>query len=309
MPWDAVAELSSLLERFRQLPVGWNCELLNARWRNFRHDSLCEGGLWLPLPSEPGKSIPGFVYLYDETLGQPAHKNERQACYSTATELAAEEFRQLATRGGGILTRIPQLKSELQSLVDGGGVGPPADHERWWLAYLFREVASEIVGRDLNVEAVGLGKGLTYEVAIEGVFGASEAACEWLIESFAPVVVTTSHQSSLTVEGPSNSDPKKKRPPKEPSPEDFAAYKLYVIGGIKQEQVAKELERAFGKPFHQGGVSRSVGRVRTFLNAGGIMSSLEQAKANVDTVDPSVIEMGARQDGQTHRQRKSADDE
>ncbi len=191
MPWDARAELSALQERFQRPPVGWNCELLNARWRNFRHDLLCEGGLWLPLSSEPGKLIPGFVYLWDETLGEPAHKNGSQACYSTATELAAEEFRRLAILGGDVVSRIRQLKSELQPFVDGNGVGPPADHERWWLAYLFREVASEIVGRDLNVEAVGLGKGLTYEVTVEGVFRASDDACERLIEAFSLAVAGT----------------------------------------------------------------------------------------------------------------------
>jgi len=195
MAWDAVAKLSSLLEQFRTPPVGWNCELLNARWRNFRHDMLCEGGLWLPSPSEPAKLIAGFVYLWDETLGEPVQKNGKQASYSTATELAAEEFRRLAILGGDIINRIPQLKSELQPFVDGSGDGPPADNERWWLAYLFREVASKIEGQDLNIEAVGLGNGLTYEVCVEGLFRASESACERLLELVGPAVVGACHQT------------------------------------------------------------------------------------------------------------------
>lgn len=181
MAWDAVAELSKLLERFRNLPIGWNCELLDAEWSSFRHDRLSEGGLWLPSPPESRQLVQGRVYLVeDESLSQPAFKNGRQARYSTVMELAAEEFRRLAIEGGGIITRIPQLQSELQPLVDGGGVGPPVDHERWWLAYLFRAAVPKIKRGDLNANGAGL-KGLTYEVRVGGVFRASEMACEKLM--------------------------------------------------------------------------------------------------------------------------------
>lgn len=196
MAWDAVGELSSLMGRFRRPSVGRNWELLNAVWTNFRRAKFSEGGLWMPSPSEPEKLIQGFVFLSDGTLGTSAFVKKRQACYSTATKVAAAEFRRLAQLGGDILTRIPQLESELRPFADGGGIGPEPDHERWWLAYLFREPASKMVSKDYMVEddrayreSHRRGKHLPppsktrliYECDVKGLYRASEAACERLI--------------------------------------------------------------------------------------------------------------------------------
>ncbi|MCX7422483.1 MAG: hypothetical protein NT013_23470 [Planctomycetia bacterium] len=185
MTWDAVAELSSLQERFRKPTVARNWELLDAVWTNFRRARFSEGGLWLPSKPKPGELIQGRVFLSDATLGTPAFIKEKQTCYSTATKAAANEFRRLAILGGDIVSRIPRLEAELRPFVDGGGIGLEPDHERWWLGLLFREVASEVVEKDYGVEAVKLGQGLTAEVEIKGLYRASEAACEKLLQFLA----------------------------------------------------------------------------------------------------------------------------
>ncbi len=196
MAWDAVGELSSLLERFRRPSVARNWELLNAVWTNFRRAEFSEGGLWMPSPSELETLIQGFVFLSDGTLGTSAFIKKRKACYSTATKVAAAEFRRLAQLGGDIITRIPQLETELRQFADGGGIGQEPDHERWWLAYLFREPASKLVSKDFGVEderayreSHRRGKHLpppsktrlVYECEVKGLYRASEAACERLI--------------------------------------------------------------------------------------------------------------------------------
>lgn len=101
----------------------------------------------------------------------------------------------------------------------------------------------------------------------------------------------------ITPPGVKNEAPR--RVPKEPSPEAFAAYRIQVSIGWTQEQIAEQLKQEFKRPFDQGSVSRMLKQVRQFLKAGGELPPL----TSVESVDPKVIELGARQDHQTQRQR------
>lgn len=178
MAWNAVGELSALQERFREASVALHREHLRAEWTNFPRDSYSEGGLWLPSSSKPEVGIQGRVFLAGQKLSEPAVVNGMQASYSAALADVANEFRELARFGGRIITQLPQLKAELQRFVDGGGIGPEPDLGRWWLGLLFRDAG--VSGHDYGVEAVELGKGLTYEAEVDEVYLASEAACEKL---------------------------------------------------------------------------------------------------------------------------------
>lgn len=182
-----------------------------------------------------------------------------------------------------------------------------------FLAWLWRLESTRLAGQDEQVW-MDLGDGSSFVFGIREPFRLARLVLRCFQDNpggqfVLPVVVGASPARKPTVEDASATEAKVSRPLNEPSKEDFAAYRLYVVAQMKQGRVAKELTAEFHKPFDQGGVSRRVKRVRAFLKAGGVMPELEQGNASVASVDPAVIEMGARQDGQTCRQRmKSADD-
>lgn len=94
----------------------------------------------------------------------------------------------------------------------------------------------------------------------------------------------------------------RQRPLKEPSPEAFAAYRIYVTLGWTQQRIADRLTQEFKRLFDQGTVSRLLKQTKDFIEAGGVLPKLSEVKS-VESVDPKVIDKGARQDHQTQRQR------
>ena len=102
-----------------------------------------------------------------------------------------------------------------------------------------------------------------------------------------------------------------KRTLTEPSREAFAAYQLYKIVGMNQVPIAEQLTKEFRRQISQGQVSRWVTEVGAFLEAGGVMPPMAIAINGIASVDPKILDMGARQDGQTPRQRfkSTSDDE
>lgn len=89
---------------------------------------------------------------------------------------------------------------------------------------------------------------------------------------------------------------------KQPKPEAIAAYRLWSLCGWPQQRIADQLTENFKRPFDQGSVSRMLRQAKEFLEAGGVLPPVSEVKS-VESVDPKVIDMGARQDHQTPRQR------
>lgn len=117
------------------------------------------------------------------------------------------------------------------------------------------------------------------------------------VETTLSAEVTPQTSQETTPPGIENEAPR--RVPKEPSSEAFAAYRIQVSLGWTQKQIAEQLTQEFRRPIDQGSVSRMLTQVRKFLKAGGELLPL----TSVESVDPKVIELGARQDHQTQRQR------
>ncbi len=103
---------------------------------------------------------------------------------------------------------------------------------------------------------------------------------------------------------------RKTAPPRRPPRIAFQAwYVRDVLGFTTQQQIADEMTR-LGSSATQGQVSKWLAAVEEYLRAGGLMPALDELnKPDTDTVDPAVIDMGARQDGVTPRQRPRRDDD
>jgi hypothetical protein len=98
-------------------------------------------------------------------------------------------------------------------------------------------------------------------------------------------------------------------PRRPPSIAFKAMYVRDVLGVATQQQIADEMTRQ-GSPATQGQVSKWLAAVEEYLKAGGIAPTLDELnKPDIDTVDPNVLDMGARLDGRTLRQRPRRDDD
>lgn len=91
---------------------------------------------------------------------------------------------------------------------------------------------------------------------------------------------------------------------KEPSREALTAYRVHCLyPNLTQAAIAKRMEAEFGLPFDQSKVSRYLGQVRSFLDAGNVLPDLpdQGPKAKTFAVDPARLDKGARQDGRRGR--------
>lgn len=93
-------------------------------------------------------------------------------------------------------------------------------------------------------------------------------------------------------------------PLKRPSKKAFQAwYTRDVLGICTQTEIAEAMTKQ-GTCASQGEVSKWLRQVEEYRKSGGLMPTLDElSKPHTDTVDPAVIDMGARQDGLTLRQR------
>ncbi len=102
-------------------------------------------------------------------------------------------------------------------------------------------------------------------------------------------------------------------PIREPSPNAIAAFRLSLVSGRTQEQVADELETQIGRLVPQGTVSRWLRQVRDFLSAGNVlpeslaMPNTRRTPREV-SVDPSLLDLGQRHDSRRHRPSDLSDD-
>jgi hypothetical protein len=106
--------------------------------------------------------------------------------------------------------------------------------------------------------------------------------------------------STSTTEGPAST--------REPSHEAFTAYRIWEQVGKTQVEIAEILTRELKRPVDQGTVSRWIGSVKKWREAGNKMPSLpEPARRKPTPVDPSHLDLGPRQIPTTKRQRHSDD--
>lgn len=95
-----------------------------------------------------------------------------------------------------------------------------------------------------------------------------------------------------------------------PSEEALQVYQIWYVTRATQVAIAKMMTRATGKPMGQGMVSKRLNEVNKWLAVGN-----QLPPANLDAIrrainlDPSVLDLGARQDGRSSRQRPVADEE
>ena len=85
----------------------------------------------------------------------------------------------------------------------------------------------------------------------------------------------------------------KSRPPKEPPPEAFAAYRLYLEGGMDQATVAREIQEQIKRPVDQPKVSRWVALVKAWREAGNSLPDLQMINKMIK-MDPRLVERGPR---------------
>src|SRR5262249_16787745 len=93
-----------------------------------------------------------------------------------------------------------------------------------------------------------------------------------------------------------------------PSDEAIAAYRLCVLKGMKQIDIAAALTQEFKRPVTQGTVSRWIKQAEKWIAAGNILPELGGKANKPSPVDPEQIDLGQRQDKLTKRQRKRRED-
>ena len=89
----------------------------------------------------------------------------------------------------------------------------------------------------------------------------------------------------------------------------LAAYRVQVLLGAKQVDIAKTIEQEFHQPVSQGQVSRWLKQVEEYVEAGNVLPDLPPRATKPESVDPRFIEMGRRRAGNTKRQRHRSSDE
>ncbi len=110
-----------------------------------------------------------------------------------------------------------------------------------------------------------------------------------------------------------NDSPKEDTPPKTPSGKEppNAAWQAYYVRETlritNQTEIAEKMTKQ-GTPATQGQVSRWLKAVDAWLEAGGIKPTLEELHEQPKGIDPAKLDMGARQDGRTPRQRDKMTD-
>lgn len=88
-----------------------------------------------------------------------------------------------------------------------------------------------------------------------------------------------------------------------PSDKARMAYRLYYLKGQKQDEIAKELSRHFGRNISQGSVSRYISGTSEWISAGNVLPELPSMTKKPTPMDPRELEQGRRLDGRVPRQR------
>lgn len=85
-------------------------------------------------------------------------------------------------------------------------------------------------------------------------------------------------------------------------------YRLRILQGKKQKDIAEEMSKRLGRRFTQGAVSRYIKQVEKWISDGNILPELPRLTKKPDTMDPAELEKGRRLDGRVSRQRPRRDD-
>ena len=95
--------------------------------------------------------------------------------------------------------------------------------------------------------------------------------------------------------------------PNRPPDIAFRAWWIRESGlASKQREIAEKITQQ-GTPATQGQVSKWLKAVEDFQKAGGVVPTVDELKARPQAVDPAILDMGARQDRRTPRQRPRRD--
>lgn len=86
---------------------------------------------------------------------------------------------------------------------------------------------------------------------------------------------------------------KLEKPIKIPSDKAIQCYRLHIITGLKQKEIAMKV---YGKASSQGQVSRDISTVNQFVVAGHVLPDLNWSREKIPSIDPAKIEKGRRLD-------------
>jgi hypothetical protein len=89
-------------------------------------------------------------------------------------------------------------------------------------------------------------------------------------------------------------------------PHDMQAWQLSVGLGMTQQRIAEELNKQHGTRYAQARVSEMLKRAEAHYEACGLAElapGLSSPRDSAISMDPSLIDMGARKDGAAHHQR------
>ena len=113
-------------------------------------------------------------------------------------------------------------------------------------------------------------------------------------------------EAARQTEAEGSSIGKPPKPPRLPSKKAFQAWSVRALLGITdQTEIAEEMTRRETKAT-QGQVSKWLRAVEKYQAAGGILPDVTTI-GKPQSVDPDVLDMGARQDHRTPRQRERRD--
>jgi HEAT repeat protein len=96
---------------------------------------------------------------------------------------------------------------------------------------------------------------------------------------------------------------------REPHKQMVIAYRLAIVQGRPQAEIAAEISKLRKKRTSQGTISRWIARVVEWIKAGNVLPDMPGRSGRPRSIDPKVIDMGARQDSRTPRQRGKRKDE
>jgi hypothetical protein len=103
-----------------------------------------------------------------------------------------------------------------------------------------------------------------------------------------------------------------KQPTPNPPPDAaIKAYRLKWVRGVpKQAEIAKLLSEELGRQISQGQVSRWLQQAEAYADAVGLLPGLSSSPhKKAAPMDPQQLDLGARQDGRTERQRERRSDD
>jgi hypothetical protein len=136
---------------------------------------------------------------------------------------------------------------------------------------------------------------------LDGIAMASALA----VDTLAADLRRFADEQSLSPSSSPSPQSKRKKPPKEPSADAIAAYRLSLVVGGTQAAIAEQLAKQWHRPVSQGRVSVMLKQVREWLEAGNILPDLTApSRHRVVVMGPRQIDLGANQERRAKHQRR-----